>query len=231
MGACSTKAQQDYKCKSEKLIPDPKPIQTVKQHQKYEYYEYQSPLDMIRKTPLIISGYIRKYKVVCPQDITQSIYIFYLIPISRYQIKTIGSNNNGQQGTGSYKNVTTLKTIKSYGKTLKNIINGYGNVYIVFTDSTYECCGYNNYGQLGINYHNSYDMNTFVQNTNIKINNIFTNPLSYHAFCIDNNNKIYACGYNYNNKWTEINTQIQIKKISTGDGYTTHYTTFINDNG
>eukprot|EP01084_Bolivina_argentea_P239776 402939_1 len=68
---------------------------------------------------------------------------------------------------------------------------------------------------------------TFVKNNNMKINNIFSCPFSSHAFCIDNNNKIYVCGANYNNKWTQINTQIQIQKISTGNGYTA----FINDNG
>eukprot|EP01084_Bolivina_argentea_P023639 44124_1 len=62
----------------------------------------------------------------------------------------------------------------------------------------------------------------------MKTNNIFTNPFSTHAFCIDNNNKMYVCGKKYyNNKWTQINTQINVQKISTGNGYTT----FINDNG
>eukprot|EP01084_Bolivina_argentea_P065209 118868_1 len=68
---------------------------------------------------------------------------------------------------------------------------------------------------------------TFVENNNIKINNIYSSPLSYHAFCIDNSNKIYVCGENYNRKWTQIHSEIQIQKIATGDGYTT----FINDNG
>eukprot|EP01084_Bolivina_argentea_P277992 474778_1 len=74
---------------------------------------------------------------------------------------------------------------------------------------------------------NSDKINTFVENKNIKINNIYSNPFSPHAFCIGNNNKIYVCGYNYNKKWTEMDTKLEIHTISTGS----EYTTFINDNG
>eukprot|EP01084_Bolivina_argentea_P315919 547486_1 len=110
-------------------------------------------------------------------------------------------------------------------KQIKNIINGSWNTYILFTDSTYECCGYNSFGQWGIGMHSN-AIDAFVENNSIKIDNIFSNPLSQHVWCIDNNNKIYVCGKNYNKKWTQINTQIKIQKISTGGGYTI----FINEN-
>eukprot|EP01084_Bolivina_argentea_P010966 20485_1 len=191
----------------------------------------QSPLDIILKKPLIaeltVYGYIRRYNQFYLKQIIQIIYNFYFIKILNYKIKGIGYNYYGQQGIGNYKDVETLTTIKRYQKQIKNIINGYGNIYILFTDSTYECCGYNWYGQLGINVNSKQMATTFVKNNNMKINNIFSCPFSSHAFCIDNNNKIYVCGANYNNKWTQINTQINVQKISTGD----EFATFLNNNG
>eukprot|EP01084_Bolivina_argentea_P066511 121240_1 len=181
---------------------------------------------MIPKRPLIaeltVHGYIRKCKALYPMEIIKMIYNFYFITIFSYKIKTIGRYDYGP-GIGNDEDVETLKTLRTHQKPIKNIINGYGNIYILFTDSTYECCGNNWYGQLGINT-DSKQMNTFVNNNNIKINNIFSSPLSFHAFCIDYNNKMYICGKNYNNKWTDIkliNPQIQIQKIATGNGCTT----------
>eukprot|EP01084_Bolivina_argentea_P163104 283795_1 len=137
----------------EEIDPHTKATQTVKKQNKYEYYKYQSPLDIIRKRPLIVYGYIRKQNSFYPKEIIKMIYNFYFMKISSYKIKTIGDNDNGQQGTGyaNVTSVTTLTTVKMYQKQIKNIINGDGNIYILFTDSTYECCGNNEYGQLGIN--------------------------------------------------------------------------------
>ncbi len=86
------------------------------------------------------------------QEIIKIIYNFYFIKILNYKIKGIGNNRYGQQGIGNYEDVTTLTTIKTFQKQIKNIINGCGNIYILFTDSTYECCGYNEYGQLFFNF-------------------------------------------------------------------------------
>eukprot|EP01084_Bolivina_argentea_P043299 79784_1 len=131
----------------------------------YEYYKYQSPLDIIGKRQLIVYGYIQKYNPFYPKEIIQIIYNFYFIKISNYKIKGIGNNRYGQQGIG--KRLTssktfqkTLTTSKTFQKQIKNIINGNGNIYILFTDSTYECCGYNEYGQLGINTRSN-KINTF----------------------------------------------------------------------
>eukprot|EP01084_Bolivina_argentea_P066515 121246_1 len=138
---------------------------------------------MIPKRPLIaeltVHGYIRKCKALYPMEIIKMIYNFYFIKILNYEMKTIGDNRWGQQGIGNYQDVKTLKTVKTYHKKIKKIINGNRNIYILFTDSTYECCGNNEYGQLGINM-DSDKINTFVQNNNIKINNIYSTPLSIH---------------------------------------------------
>eukprot|EP01084_Bolivina_argentea_P075923 137587_1 len=115
----------------------------------------QSPLDMIANRALIskltVDGYIRKCKEFYPNEIIKIIYNFYFIKILNYKIKGIGENYYGQQGIDNYQNVKTLTTVKTYQKQIKNIINGNRNIYILFTDSTYECCGYNYDGQLGIN--------------------------------------------------------------------------------
>eukprot|EP01084_Bolivina_argentea_P070754 128660_1 len=81
--------------------------------------QYQSSLDVILKIPLIVYGYIRKYKQFYPKEIIQIIYNFYFIIIN-YQIKTIGSNVKGQQGIGNYKYVKTLTTVKTYQKSIQN---------------------------------------------------------------------------------------------------------------
>eukprot|EP01084_Bolivina_argentea_P159993 278646_1 len=115
-------------------------IQIIKKQKKIEYYQYRSPLDMIPKRPLIVYGYIRKYKSFYPKEIMEMVYNFCFIKILNYQIKTTGNNY--------YETLTTMKT---YQKQIKNVINGNENIYILFRDSTYEGCGYNYYGQLGIN--------------------------------------------------------------------------------
>eukprot|EP01084_Bolivina_argentea_P163105 283796_1 len=127
----------------EEIDPHTKATQTVKKQNKYEYYKYQSPLDIIRKRPLIVYGYIRKQNSFYPKEIIKMIYNFCFIKILNYTIKTIGFNCCGQQGIGHYGDVKTLTTAKTYQKQIKNIVNGDSNVYIVFTDFTYECCGYN----------------------------------------------------------------------------------------
>eukprot|EP01084_Bolivina_argentea_P276554 471898_1 len=146
-----------------KMISHTTPMQIIKQKK----YEYKSPLNMILKRPLIaksvVCGYIRTYIPFYPTEIIQMIYSFYFIPILSYEIKSIGFNGFGQQGIGSYENIHTLKTIKTYQKQIKNIIIGCQNIYILFTDSTYECCGCNRYGQLGINIDTVY-VHTLVQN-------------------------------------------------------------------
>eukprot|EP00483_Globobulimina_turgida_P003614 UN03620 len=74
----------------------------------------------------------------------------------------------------------------------------------------------------------------------MKIKNIFSAPNgSDHSFCISNENKLYAVGWNKNNqfgittnqdnnnKWTPINTTLSIQKVATA----VYYTTFLSDNG
>eukprot|EP01084_Bolivina_argentea_P010967 20488_1 len=105
----------------------------------------QSPLDIILKKPLIaeltVYGYIRRYNQFYLKQIIQIIYNFYFIKILNYTIKGIGCNNSGQLGIGTYEHVLTLTTVKTYQKQIKNIVNGWRNVYILFTDYTYEFCG------------------------------------------------------------------------------------------
>eukprot|EP01084_Bolivina_argentea_P282909 484387_1 len=107
----------------------------------------QLPLDILPNRALIseltVHGYIRKCKEFYPNEIIKIIYNFYFIKILNYKIKGIGRNQYGQQEIWT--------TVKTYQKQIKKIINGHQNIYILFTDSTYECCGNNSCGQLGIN--------------------------------------------------------------------------------
>eukprot|EP01084_Bolivina_argentea_P136199 239881_1 len=129
-----------------------------------------------------VYGYVRKHKPRYPKELMQIIYNFYFIPISNCEIKTIGDTD-----------IKRLQTVKVDQKvTIQNIITGYRCVYVIFSNHTYDCCGNNSFGQLGINDCN--DKTTFVKNKNIKINKIFTNPSSWHTYCMDHNNNIFACG-------------------------------------
>ena len=103
---------------------------------------------------------------------------------------SIGDNQYGQQGNNSKEeSIKQLTKIKAFRKKVKNIITGrYGATYIVFEDGTYECCGYNGDCQLGIGHFDNIKQLRQYQN-NINIKNIFTSPVSNHAFCISNTNK------------------------------------------
>eukprot|EP01084_Bolivina_argentea_P295584 508936_1 len=51
----------------------------IKKQKKYKYYKYESSLDTILKRPLIVYGYIRRYKQFYPKELIQIIYNFYFI--------------------------------------------------------------------------------------------------------------------------------------------------------
>eukprot|EP01084_Bolivina_argentea_P285332 489283_1 len=108
-------------------IPRTKPIQILQQQQQ----NYESVLDIILKRALIVEltvyGYIRQYYQFYPKEIIQIIYNFYFIKILKYKIQGIGYNAYGQLGigkSGTYEEVETLTTLKTYKKQIKNIING-----------------------------------------------------------------------------------------------------------
>eukprot|EP01084_Bolivina_argentea_P126717 224301_1 len=202
-----------------------------KQSQEHREEEIESPLDRIRKRPLIIHGYIRKYTSFCPQEITQVVYNFLFTQILSYQLQTIGGDET------TVKPLETLTTMKTFQKQMKNIINSDAYVYILFTDSTYECIGYGGrgggYKSWLIDIYDKMKINTCAENKKIKISKIFGSPLSEHTFCLDNNHNTYICehkwqGYGtYQHQWAQLNIQIKIQKIATGE----NVTIFLNDSG
>eukprot|EP01084_Bolivina_argentea_P204250 348787_1 len=104
---------------------------------------------------LFIDGYIREFGnehvlfMIVAEEINAIVTFFcgQLLPIQLY---SIGRNHDGQQGIGNKEDIKTLTKIKTFEKGIKDIISGNECVYILFNDGTYECCGNNECGQLGI---------------------------------------------------------------------------------
>ncbi len=190
-----------------------------------------------RRSQLLVSGYVRKCSThYIHTDIISIIHAFhYYILLLLY---SIGSNEDGQQGNGGNEDIKQITKIKTFGKKIKNIVTCYEAAYILFDDETYECCGYNRRGVLGVGHYNN--INIWHQTKDMKIKNIFAAPNeSGHSFCISNENKLYAVGRNDSNqfgietdeennyKWIPINTTLSIQKVATAR----FYTTFLSTNG
>eukprot|EP01084_Bolivina_argentea_P062212 113743_1 len=199
---------------------------------------------------LLVIAYLSDVsKHLKPVEIIRLIVAFCIIDedllfrLKQYQFQqtelySIGNNDSGQQGNGTYGgSIQIITKIKIFKKIMKNIISGETNVYIIFNDGTYECCGMNDEGQLGIG--NFSNPNALYLSNDINIKNIFTNHSSSNSFCISDGNKLYATGRNKwnqfgiktnnetNNKWIAINTLGNINKIAT----TFSGTTFLSESG
>eukprot|EP01084_Bolivina_argentea_P204248 348784_1 len=190
---------------------------------------------------LFIHGYIHQFNnehtlfMVIAHDIN-TIITFFCGQLLSVQLFSIGSNCYGQQGIDNeYK---TLTIVKTFEKEIKDIISGNCCVYILFNDGTYTCCGNNFNGQLGIGHFSN--VKTFYPMKDFQINQIYSAPNgSKTVFCMTLDNKLYAVGNNNcaqfgiktkegsNNKWIRINTLLNIKKVSTSEGYTT----FLSESG
>eukprot|EP01084_Bolivina_argentea_P036354 67281_1 len=195
---------------------------------------------------LFVDGYIRQFSnehrlFMIIAHAINTIVTFFCGQLLSLQLYSIGDNYYGQQGIGNKfneKHMYTLTKIKTFEKRIKDIISGYKCVYILFDDGTYECCGNNECGQLGIGHCSK--VKTLYPMKDMHINLIYSaSNGSEHAFCMTFDNKLYAVGSNEykqfgtdtkevnNNKWIHINTLLNIKKVST----TWYYTTFLSENG
>eukprot|EP01084_Bolivina_argentea_P166067 288412_1 len=65
----------------------------TKKQNKYEYCEYQSSLDILRKRPLIVYGYIRTYNTYYPTEIIKIILNYYFIHNPKLLNKIIDAKN------------------------------------------------------------------------------------------------------------------------------------------
>eukprot|EP01084_Bolivina_argentea_P036356 67284_1 len=183
---------------------------------------------------LFVDGYIRQFSnehrlFMIIAHAINTIVTFFCGQLLSLQLYSIGDNYYGQQGIGNKfneKHMYTLTKIKTFEKRIKDIISGYKCVYILFDDGTYECCGNNECGQLGIGHCSN--GKTWTTMKDMQINRIYSVPNgSDTAFCMTFDNKLYAVSKK--NKWIHItsSTLLNIKNVSSAQ----NYTTFLSENG
>ena len=141
-----------------------------------------------------------------------------------------GQNNYGQLGLGDTDNRTTFIQVTTNTNNIKSVNCGYEHTIILKNDGTLWGCGYNGYGQLGLEDVNN--RNTFTQITtntgNIK--SIYCGL--YNTYILKNDGTLWGCGRNYYGQLglgdttdrlaftiIGINTN-DIKSVYCGDSYT-----------
>eukprot|EP01084_Bolivina_argentea_P273035 465010_1 len=159
-----------------------------------------------------------------------------------YELWSIGNNTFGQQGNGTNIDIQEINAITTFSKRVKDVITAeYGATYILFEDGTYECCGYNECGQLGTDANININTWCSINYRYISIDKIFSSVSSTHAFCISKTtNQLYAIGSNSykqfgfktdsneNNNWIQNKEPLtSIKHISTS----WKHTIFLSEDG
>lgn len=123
---------------------------------------------------------------------------FFFVLTSNNQIYACGSNNMGQLGIMnniSANKLTQVSLHNFYSNTYPIDVNCGGFFSVVLSnDYNIYCCGFNNFGQLGIG--NTDNKNTLIR---VNITNFIPKQIScgYLYTCIlSNNNELYFCGHN-----------------------------------
>ena len=161
-------------------------------------------------------------------------YDFTFILKNDGSVYSCGRNNYGQLGLG-----TSIEYYTSFNQATTNINNdaaqiacGFYHTFILKNDGSIWSCGYNAYGQLGLENINTYY--TFTQvttNINNDVKQIACGML--HTFILKNDGSIYSCGYNNKgqlgigntttyNTFTKVTTNINndVSQIACGYDYT-----------
>ena len=115
---------------------------------------------------------------------------------------------------------------------IKQIACGGGHTFILKNDGSVWSCGYNNYGQLGLN--DNTNRTTFTQVTT-NINNDVKQIAcgDYHTFILKNDGSVWSCGYNNGGQlglndttnrttFTQVTTNINndVSQVSCGNAHT-----------
>ena len=111
-------------------------------------------------------------------------------------IWSCGYNNSGQLGLGDTTQRSTFTQVTTnINNDVKQIVCGSTHTFILKTNGTLWACGYNGYGQLGLN--DTTNRNTFTQVTT-NINNDVKQVIcgDEHTFILKNDSSILSCGYN-----------------------------------
>jgi alpha-tubulin suppressor-like RCC1 family protein len=136
------------------------------------------------------------------------------------ELYVCGHNNFGQLGLGdNYNRNVYTKLEHNFGK-IKNIYCGANHNIILNENNEVYVCGYNNYGQLGLNHYFNINVYEKLEHNFGKIKNIFCGE--YHSIILNENNEIYVCGRNEygqlglgdnKNRYTYINLDYNLGKI------------------
>jgi alpha-tubulin suppressor-like RCC1 family protein len=134
--------------------------------------------------------------------VADKIYSEYLNTIILMTDKTLwgcGANIKGGLGFGNSEEpvFSLTKMLTPDGYTIKSVSVGGGHTIILMTNGTVWGCGYNEFGQLGIQ---SYDDNyTFVQMIipdGYTVDSIYCG--AYNTFVVMQNGTVWGCGWNKN---------------------------------
>ena len=105
-----------------------------------------------------------------------------------------GYNAYGQLGLGDKTSRTTFTQITAYVDNINSIYCGVYHTVILKNDSTLWGCGFNDYGQLGLN--NTTSRTTFTQITTNTDDIQLVYCGNYFTFILKNDGTLWGCGFN-----------------------------------
>ena len=105
-----------------------------------------------------------------------------------------GANNNGQLGLGDATNRTTFTQVTTNVDNIKSVYCGADHSFILKNDGTLWGCGYNGYGNLGLE--DNTHRYTFTQITTNADDIKLVYCGAYHTFILKNDGTIWSCGWN-----------------------------------
>ena len=144
-----------------------------------------------------------------------------------------GYNQYGQLGLGDVGNKSTFTQVTTnINNDVKLISCGEYHTFILKNDGSVWSCGYNQYGQLGLN--DTTYRNTFTKVTTNINNDVKQIACGYnYTFILKNDGSVWSCGYNYHGQlglnnttnrttFTQVTTNINndVKQISCGNAHT-----------
>ena len=144
-----------------------------------------------------------------------------------------GNNEDGQLGLGNTtdRNIFT-KVNTNINNDVKQIVCGNLHTFILKNDGSVWSCGYNNYGQLGLN--DTTQRTTFTKVTTNINNDVKQIICGYnHTFILKNDGSVWCCGYNDKDQlglgdatriktFTQVTTNINndVKQVACGKYHT-----------
>ena len=139
-----------------------------------------------------------------------------------------GWNYYGQLGASNTTTNTFTQVTTNINYDVKQIVCGAYHNFILKNDGSVWACGYNEYGQLGLN--DTKNRKIFTQVTTNINNDVKQIACGYnHTFILKNDGSVWCCGYNFSGELglgdnTKITTFTQVtndvKQVACGDYHT-----------